>query len=145
MGATCFAHGDIQRFFAFATTWPLQSRSRSFFEVKSGKCDLLCAKQVALSSRVTTFQTLLTLRGQDSESNDPYLGRVRPALRKAGRTLAIGLRGSKKCRKMKVPRMTFAIVENVPTSWESIFKLFPTSQCPYSAKLKILTKKYIKI
>ena len=62
-----------------------------FFEVKSGKGDLLCAKQVALSSRVTTFQTLLTLRGQDSESNDLYLGRVRPALRKAGRTLAIGL------------------------------------------------------
>ena len=111
-----------------------------FFGVKSGKCDLLCAKQVALSSRVTTFQTLLTLRGQDSESNDPYLGRVRPALRKAGRTLAIGLRGSKKCRKMKVPRMTLAIVENVPTSWESIFKLFPASQRPYRAKIKKMTK-----
>ena len=27
LGATCFAHGDIQRFFPFATTWPLQSRS----------------------------------------------------------------------------------------------------------------------
>ena len=62
-----------------------------YFGVKSGKCDLLCAKQVALSSRVTTFQTLLTLWGQDSESDDPNLGRVRPALRKAGRILAIGL------------------------------------------------------
>ena len=70
---------------------PCAKRVALFFEVESGKCDLLCAKQVALSSRVTTFQTLLTLRGQDSESNDFYLGKVRPALRKAGRTLAIGL------------------------------------------------------
>ena len=43
---------------------------------------------------------------------------------------------------MKVLRMTFAIVENVPTPWESIFKLFPASQLPYRAKIKIMTNKY---
>ena len=42
---------------------------------------------------------------------------------------------------MKVLRMTFAIVENVPTPWESIFKLFPASQRPYRAKIKKNTKK----
>ena len=32
--------------------------------------------------------------------------------------------------------MKLPIVENVPTPRESIFKLFPTSQHPYGAKLK---------
>ena len=35
---------------------------------------------------------------------------------------------------MKVLRMAYSIVENVPTPRESIFKLFPASQHPYRAK-----------
>ena len=38
--------------------------------------------------------------------------------------------------------MTFAIVENVPTPWESIFKLFPASQLPYRARIKQIQNKY---
>ena len=76
-----------------------------------------------------TLQTLRMLWG-----NNPYLGKVRPALRKAGRTLGAGLQGSKKCRKMKVLRMTCSIVENVPTPRKTTLKLFLTSQLTYRAK-----------
>ena len=44
---------------------------------------------------------------------------------------------SEKCRKsqkMKVLRMKFSIVENVPTPRESIFKLSTASQLAYRAK-----------
>ena len=41
---------------------------------------------------------------------------------------------SPKSRKMKVLRMAYSIVENVPTARESIFELCPASQCPYRAK-----------
>ncbi len=37
----------------------------------------------------------------------------------------------RRSQKMKVPRMDSSIVENVPTPWESIFKLFLTSKRPY--------------
>ena len=54
--------------------------------------------------------------------------------------------GQQKCRKTKVLRMKFSIVENVPTPWESIFKLFPASQLPYRAKIQKIQqqKKYKK-
>ena len=45
-----------------------------------------------------------------------------------------------KSRKMKVLRMAYPIVENVPTPRESIFKLFPASQRPYRAKKQKWTK-----
>ena len=48
LGATCFAPGHIHVFLAFATSWPVQSGSCSFSEVKFEKCDLACAKRVAL-------------------------------------------------------------------------------------------------
>ena len=65
---------------------------------------------------------------------------VRPALRKAGRALGVGLGGSKKRRKMKVLRMKFSIVENVPTPRGIIFKLCTASQLPYRAKSKFSAK-----
>ena len=42
----------------------------------------------------------------------------------------------KNSQKMKVLRMKFSIVENVPTSDDIIFKLSPASQLPYNAKIK---------
>ena len=44
-------------------------------------------------------------------------------------------------RKMKVFRMAYSIVENVPTPRESIFKLFLASQRPYGAKNQKWTEK----
>ncbi len=38
--------------------------------------------------------------------------------------------------KMKVLGMKSSIVANVPTPWESLFKLFPVSQLPYIKKKK---------
>ena len=46
---------------------------------------------------------------------------------------------SENCRKkqkMKVIRMKFSILEIVPTSNDSIFKLSPASQLPHGAKIK---------
>ena len=50
-----------------------------------------------------------------------------------------------KSRKIKVLRMAFSIVENVPTPRESIFELFPASQRPYGAKNQKWTEKSDKI
>ena len=41
---------------------------------------------------------------------------------------------TKKIEKQKVLRMKQPIVENVPMPRESIFKLFPSSQLPYTSK-----------
>ena len=57
--------------------------------------------------------------------------KVRPGLR---------LRGSKKVDFLKVLRMGFSIVENVPTPCGIIFKLCTASQLPYRAKSKNWTK-----
>ena len=46
------------------------------------------------------------------------------------------LENGRKSVKMEVLRMKFPIVENVPTSRESIFKLCTASQLPYRAKFK---------
>ena len=42
----------------------------------------------------------------------------------------------KKGRKQKVLGMKLPIVENVPTPWESILKLWAASQLPYNEKNK---------
>ena len=42
MSAICFALGLIVIFAAFAGYWPVQSGSRSFLGVASGRCDLPC-------------------------------------------------------------------------------------------------------
>ena len=44
------------------------------------------------------------------------------------------LENGRKSKKKKVLRMKFSIVENVPTSRDSIFKLSPASQRPSGAK-----------
>ena len=49
-----------------------------------------------------------------------------------------------KSQKMKVLRMAFSIVENVPTPRESIFELFPASQRPYGAKNQTWTENQTK-
>ena len=72
------------------------------------------------------------------DANRAGFEEVRPALRKAGRALGVGLGGSKKSRKMKVLRMRSSIVENVPTPQESLLELFPASQLPYRAKIQKL-------
>ena len=50
------------------------------------------------------------------------------------------LENGRKIQKLEVLRMKFSIVENVPTPWESIFKLFPASQLPYRAKIQKIPK-----
>ena len=50
MGATCLAPGFIHIFLAFAAFWLVQGGSRSFLEVEFEKCDLPCARRVALFS-----------------------------------------------------------------------------------------------
>ena len=91
---------------------------------------------------VASFPTRLGWSGRDLDANRSDSEEVRPALRKAGCTLGVGLGGSKTCWKMEVLRMTSSIVENVPTPRETIFKLSPASQLPYRAKIQKLTDKY---
>ena len=79
--------------------------------------------------------------------NDLDLKHLRPALRKAGHALgfsgleklrpALWLRGPEESQKIKVLRMGFSIVENVPTPCGIIFKLCTASQLPYGAKSTI--------
>ena len=48
LGATCLAPGLMHVFLAFAAFGLVQGGSRSFLEVKFEKCDLPCARRVAL-------------------------------------------------------------------------------------------------
>ena len=143
MSATCFAAGLIIAFAAFAASWPVQSRSRSFWGVASGRCDLPCG---TTCDYICCFSCFFASARRVALPFLGHLEKVRPALRKAGRALgdllleklrpALRLRGSNKCQKMKVPRMKFSILENAPTPRESIFKLCTASHRPYMAKSK---------
>ena len=155
VGATCLAPWLMSIFLAFAAFWLVRGGSRSSLEVEFQKCDLPCARRVALlfGGRIwevrpalrkagraflweASFCTLLGWSGRDLDANEPDFEEVRPALRKVDRALGVRLQGSKKCWKMEVLRMTSSIVENVPTPRETIFKLSPASQLPYRAKIK---------
>ena len=82
MIATCFALGLITIFAAVAGCWPVQSGSRSFLGVASGRCDLPCG---------TTYDYICCFSCFFASARRvalPFLGhleKVRPALRKAGR------------------------------------------------------------
>ena len=159
------SHGHTQGFSAFAASWPVQSRSRSFLgsnqnsgscfaqsglhflEAESEKRDLLSAKRVALSPKVGKCSRVCP----ESLCRWPrFCEHLRPALRNAGRALGfcgqkkvrpgLRLRGSKKVDLLEILRMGFSIVENVPTPCGIIFKLCTASQLPYRAKSKKSTQ-----
>ena len=48
----------------------------------------------------------------------------------------VGSESGRKGQKMKVLRMKFSIVENVPASNDIIFKPSPASQLPYNAQIQ---------
>ena len=142
MGATCLSAWLFQLFPSFLKIGICKAGrgqiggSRSIWEIEFEKCDPPYDERVALCFWVASFNTLIRCSGGDLAPNQADLEKVRPAFRWAGRTWGVGLRGSKKCRKMKVLRMKCSIVENTPTSQESILKLFLASQLPYRAKIQ---------
>ena len=135
----------VSTFPHFFENWHLQGGSRSILWDRLLKVRPAFRKAGRIVLRVASFNTLIRCSGRDLAPNQADLEKVRPAFRWAGRTWGVGLRGSKKCWKMKVLRMTPSIVENVPTPQEILLKLFPASQLSYRAKFKEMPENIYKI
>ena len=118
----------------------LQGRSRPILEIEFEKCDPPCAGAGRTFFRIASFNTLIRCSSRDLAPNQADLEKVRPALRRADRTLRVWLRGSQTCGNITVPRMKCSIVENTPASQKSILKLFPACQLPYRANIKKNTR-----
>ena len=133
LGATWLAPGLIHKFAAFTASWPVKPGSRSLLRANLKSATWLAQ---AGSHFFSEWQLPILFSGGLAEiSTQISLIWKECDLACASRVALWGLRlrGSPKCRKMKVLRMRCSIV---PTPCDIIFKPFPASQLPYRAKSK---------